>query len=406
MMGLSVQGKDFIKDYLEKLTVEIGERHVGSDGNREAVNFFYNVMASWGYDMQKDEFDCIEWECRKVHLKAGDEEYQAFASSYSLPCDVSAEWMVISRFDELKKADICGKILVMTNELTKEQIMPKNFVFYNPKEHKQLISLLEEKKPKAIICITGEGEGVSGGLYPFPVFEDGDFDIPSVYMKDVDGEKLIEFTGQKIALSIEAKRISAKSYNPIARKKGGGIERIILCAHIDTKKNTPGALDNATGVATLMALAERLKEYKGLSDLEVIAFNGEDYYAVPGQMLYIKQNNRDFKDVKLVINVDGVGHKDSKTAFSFYNLSDYQTNKVMEIMDNYKNVVKGEEWYEGDHSIFLQMGVPCIAVTSSNARDVVMNISHTPKDTIDNVDIALLEDLVTFLKDIINNALL
>ncbi|TCO68817.1 M28 family peptidase [Marinisporobacter balticus] len=404
-MGLSVKGKDFIRTYLEKLTVEIGQRHVGSDGNREAVDFFYNVMASLGYDMQKDGFDCIEWECSEVHLKAGDEEYQAFSSPYSLPCDASAELVHISTFDELKKVDVCGKILAITNELTKEQIMPKNFVFYNPEEHKQMISLLEEKKPKAIVCITGHGEGVSGGLYPFPVFEDGDFDIPSVYMKDVDGEKLIKFVGQKIELSIEAERIFAKSYNPIARKKGEGKGRIILCAHIDTKKNTPGALDNAAGVAVLMALAEELREYKGLYDIEVIPFNGEDYYAVPGQMLYINQNNGDFKDVRLVINIDGVGHKDSKSAFSFYNLSDHETNKVMRVIGNYKTVVKGEEWYEGDHSMFLQKGVPCIAVTSENCRDVVMNISHTPKDTIDNVDIALLEDLVTVLKDIISNAL-
>jgi aminopeptidase YwaD len=404
-MELSVKGKGFINTYLEKLAVEIGERHVGSNGNRAAVDFFYNAMASWGYDMQKDDFDCMEWECGEVHLKAGDEEYQVFVSPYSLPCDVSAELVVVSTFDELKKVDACDKILALTNELTKEQIMPKNFVFYNPEEHKQMISLLEEKKPKAIVCVTGQGEGISGGFYPFPVFEDGDFDIPSVYMKDIDAEKLIKFNGEKIELSIETERISAKSYNPIARKKGEGKGRIILCAHIDTKKNTPGALDNAAGVSVLMALAEQLREYKGLNDIEVIAFNGEDYYAVPGQMLYINQNNGDFKDVKLVINIDGVGHKDSKTAFSFYNLSEHQTNKVMGIIENYKTVVKGEEWYEGDHSMFLQMGVPCIAVTSSNVRDVVMNISHTPKDTVDNVDIALLGDVVTALKDIINNAL-
>ncbi|SNS51828.1 aminopeptidase YwaD [Anaerovirgula multivorans] len=402
-MELSVKGTNFIKAYLEKLTVEIGERHVGSDGNRQAVDFFYNVMSSFGYDMQKDGFDCIEWECGEVCLKAGDKEYLAFVSPYALPCDVNAELVVTSTLDELKSADAYEKILVITNELTKEQIMPKNFVFYNPEEHKQIVSLLEDKKPKAIICVTGYGNGTSGGLYPFPIFEDGDFDIPSVYMKDIDGEKLIKFNGQKVELSFESKRISTKAYNAIARKKGEGKGRLVLCAHIDTKKDTSGALDNAAGVAVLMALADQLRDYKGLNDIEIVAFNGEDYYSVPGQMLYINQNNGNFEDVKMVINIDGAGHKDSKTAFSFYNLSDNQINKVMRIIDNYKTVVKGEEWYEGDHSMFLQNGVPCIAVTSSNVRDVVMNISHTPKDTMDNVDIALLWDLVTALKDIVKH---
>lgn len=34
-----------------------------------------------------------------------------------------------------------------------------------------------------------------GALYPFPLFEDGDFDIPSVYMTDVEGERLAAYAG-------------------------------------------------------------------------------------------------------------------------------------------------------------------------------------------------------------------
>lgn len=402
-MKLSVEGQKIMKSYLERLTVEIGERHVGGEGNRKAVDFFYNTMSSFDYEMQKDGFDCIEWECGEVHLKAGDNNYEAFVSPYSLPCDVNEELKVISTLEELKAVDVNGKILLITKELTKEQIMPKNFVFYNPEKHKQIVALLEEKNPKAIICVTGYGDGISGGLYPFPIFEDGDFDIPSVYMKDIDAEKLIKYNGQKIKLSFNSIRIPTRAYNAIARKKGGGKGRILLCAHIDTKKNTPGALDNATGVAVLIALADQLRDYKGINDIEIIAFNGEDYYSVPGQMLYISQNNGNFQDVKMVINIDGAGHKDSMSAFSFYNVSDNQINKGMRIIEHYKTVVKGEEWYEGDHSMFLQNGVPCIAVTSSNVRDVVMNITHTPKDTMDNVDIELLFELVTALKEIINN---
>ena len=396
-----VKGISSIQGYLEKLTVEIGERSVGGDGNRQAVDFFYAVMSSFGYDMQKDEFDCIEWECGEVYLRAGDSQYLASASPYSLPCSVKAELTVASTFEELKAADAHGKILLIHNELTKEQIMPKNFVFYNPEEHKQIISLLEDKKPEAIICVAGSEQDAPGGLYPSPIFEDGDFDIPSVYMKNIHGENLIKLSGEKIELAFAAKRTSKKAYNAVARKKGEGKGRIILCAHIDTKKNTPGALDNATGVAVLMALADQLRDYKGPNDIEIVAFNGEDYYSVPGQMLYIHQNNGMFNDVKMVINIDGVGHKDSKSALSFYNLSDSDIGKVMRTINDYESIVQGEPWYEGDHSMFVQKGIPCIAITSSNVRDVVMNITHTPKDTLDNVEISLLYELAAALKDII-----
>lgn len=186
----------------------------------------------------------------------------------------------------------------------------------------------------------------------------------------------------------------------MARKKGSDTSngnRFILCAHIDTKKNTPGALDNAAGVAVLLALAERLQHYNGARDLEIVPFNGEDYYAVSGQMLYIKQNDNRFEDVDMVINIDAAGYKDSNTAVSFYNLTEDNTRKLLETASEYPSIVQGEAWYEGDHSIFLQQGVPCMAVTSSNLHEGVMYLSHTPEDTLDKVNQALLEDLVEYL---------
>lgn len=397
--------KNFIKAYLEKLTVEIGERHVGSDGNKKAVDYFHDIVSNFDYDVQKDEFDCIKWEYGEVCLMAGEKQYPALISPYSLSCDIEAELVVVSTLHELELADLYGKILMISGELTKEQIMPKNFVFYNPDEHKKIISVLEDKEPSVIICVTECGQGTSGGQYPFPVFEDGDFNIPSIYMKDIDGKKLMKYHGKKIKLAFDSKRIPTKGHNVIARNKGEGKGRLVLCAHIDTKENTPGALDNATGVAVLLGLANKLRAYKCHYDIEIIAFNGEDYYSVPGQMLYMNQNSDNLGDIKLVINIDGAGHRDSKSAISFYNLEDDDIDKVMSSIENYSTIIRGDVWYEGDHSMFLQQGVPCVAVTSSNVREAVMSISHTPKDTINNVDDSLLNELILGLTDIISNYL-
>ncbi len=194
-------------------------------------------------------------------------------------------------------------------------------------------------------------------------------------------------------------RIPATAHNLVARKSGNGSNkgRLIWCAHIDAKKNTPGALDNATGVAVLLSLAERFQQYTGAPDLELVAFNGEDYYAIPGQMLYLQQNEGTFEDIQMVINIDGAGYIDSNTSLSFYNLAEHNTTELLTTAGEFDTIVQGEEWYEGDHSMFLQQGIPCMAVTSSNLHETVMNISHTPEDTLDKVNQVLLEDLVDFL---------
>ncbi len=44
--------------------------------------------------------------------------------------------------------------MLVRGELAREQLMPKNFPFYQPEEHQRIIHLLEAQKPLAIIAAT------------------------------------------------------------------------------------------------------------------------------------------------------------------------------------------------------------------------------------------------------------
>ena len=117
-----------------------------------------------------------------------------------LPAISVLNWLSQPPLMNLKMVDATGKILLLRGEIAKEQIMPKNFVFYNPEEHQRIYRLLEEKQPAAIISATTRNPELAGAVYPFPMFEDGDFDIPSAYMTDVEGEKLASFAGRQVSL--------------------------------------------------------------------------------------------------------------------------------------------------------------------------------------------------------------
>ncbi|MCQ5003389.1 M28 family peptidase, partial [Escherichia coli] len=68
-----------------------------------------------------------------------------------------------------------------------------------------------------------------------------------------------------------------------------------------------GALDNGTGVATLLTLAEQLVETKLNHQLEFVLFNGEDYYSMPGEMTFMAQSLNQPEEYEFAINVDGAG---------------------------------------------------------------------------------------------------
>ena len=234
---------------------------------------------------------------------------------------------------------------------------------------------------------------------PFPLIEDGDFDIPSVYMTEEEGRKLLPYTGKSVQLSSHSRRIPAKAYNIIARKGKNASERIVITAHIDAKKGTPGAIDNATGVIVLLLVAEMLADYDGDRMLEIVSLNGEDYYAVPGQMDYIYKNQNKFNEIILNINIDGAGYVEGKSSFSFFGLSEKMEKDANDILTEYNGITEGIQWPQGDHSIFVQQGCPAIAVSSKWFIDNMdsQTITHTPKDNCEIVDCRKLVEIAQAL---------
>ncbi len=231
-------------------------------------------------------------------------------------------------------------------------------------------------------------------MYPFPLFEDGDFNIPAAYMKDVDGEQLAKFAGQKVALTIDSERIPSTGQNVIARKPAGEGPRLVVCAHIDAKDGTPGALDNGTGVVVLMLLAELLEEYTGPLQVELLTMNGEDHYSAQGHKEYLKAALPAFDEILLAVNIDGAGLVGEKTAFSLYGCSQEIDAAIRRAMNKFESIVEGQQWYQSDHSVFIQNGRPAAAVTSNRWLD----FTHTPEDDLHQVDYARVAEIALALR--------
>ena len=387
--------------YLQSLCLDIPHRRVGSEGNRAATAFFARTMASFGFEVELSEFDCLDWVHGEARLRAGDNAFEAFISPYSLGCSVRAPLAVASTVDELEMVEAEGKVLLLQGEIAKEQLMPKNFSFFNPEEHQKIVRLLETKSPAAIITATSRNPELAGGLYPFPLIEDGDFDIPSIYVTDKVGARLALRAGMEVSLEIEAERIPAKGCNVLARKGRGSGRRIVLCAHIDTKEGTPGALDNATGITVLLLLAELLGDYAGDIGIEIVALNGEDDYSAAGQLLYLRENADILGQVILGINIDVAGYHQGSTEYSLYGCPDDIAGLIRKALSDREGMVEGAPWYQSDHSLFVQNQVPAMAITSEHFMELSTHVTHTPKDSPEIVDSEKLVNVALVLRGLL-----
>ncbi|MFH1429374.1 MAG: M28 family peptidase [Candidatus Margulisiibacteriota bacterium] len=390
-----------IQNHLQELCVNIPHRHVGSTGNQKAADYFKQATESLGFSTKVQSFDCTDWESGLVTLASGSNIFEAFVSPYSLPCDIHAPLVQAASITELENAELTGKIVLLHNEIAKEQIMPKNFVFYNPEEHKYIISILESKQPLAIIAATTRNPKLAGAWYPFPLFEDGDFDIPSVFMTAEEGNRLLEYSGDTITLQFDSKRIPSTGSNIIAKKGSENAKRLVFLAHIDTKKDTPGALDNASGVVVLLTLAGLLKDYSGSLNIELLAVNGEDYYSAPGQVLYLKMNTATLSNILLAVNTDGAAFGKDRTTYCCFECDEDILAAVKDVFTDKSHFTETVPWYQGDHMIFAMSGVPAMALTSESFEDLSANIIHTEKDTVDEVNPETILAIAKALKEFI-----
>ena len=391
--------------YLDTLCNEIGERCVGSDGNRKATDFFRKVLSSLGWRTESTAFDAIDWEEDGATLTCEGDSYNVLVSPYSNGFRGEAELVSASTLRELENIKAGNRIVLLHGTIAREQLMPKNFVFYNPAEHQKIIGALEKSGAEAIICATGRNAALAGGAYPFPLIEDGDFNIPSVYMTEEEGIKLTPLVGKTMFLESKSKRVPGKGYNVVATIGDISSSRIVITAHIDAKKGTPGAIDNATGVVVLLLLGELLNSYEGDRQIEMVAFNGEDYYSAPGQMTYMSANHNKFDEILLNINIDGAGYREGPSAFSLFDLPDKIQEKALEIIRQSEGITEGEKWPQGDHSIFIQQGIPAIAVSSKWFVDNIseQEITHTPKDNTDIVDCNKLAEIARALDSLVRS---
>jgi aminopeptidase YwaD len=387
--------------YLNKLCVEIPTRRVGSQGNQQATAFFAETTAAFGFAAESILFDCIDLEYGDVELSAGDQSYEAFVSPYSLGWSGKAEMVEASTLEGLEGLDASGKILFLQGDIAKEQLMPKNFTFFNPDHHKQTYQLIEKANPLAIIAATSRNPELAGGMYPFPLIEDGDFDIPSVYMTEEEGQRLTQSGEKDVHLSFESERIPSKGSNVYARKGGLPAPRVVVCAHIDAKDGTPGALDNAVGIVVMLLLAELLEGYAGELGVELLAINGEDYYGANGEVQLVEVNRGKFDEILLAINIDAAGYIEGDTHYSTYNPTPEQAEAIRMAFAPYETIDEGEQWYQSDHSIFIQNGRPAAAITSKDFMHLSTYITHTTKDKPELVDCQKLVDIALGLRDLI-----
>lgn len=379
-------------EHVKQLAVHIGSRPIGSAANRAAADYIGKVFEQSGLTLERQEISCPDWVDEHTALELDGETLEASANTFSPSCDISAETLPVCTLAELDRASITGRIPVFYGDLAQIELATKGGIYVSPRD-RRMIELLEERKPAGIITI-------NPSLHArWRLIEDFDLDIPSVTVSARSGLRLLKVPGARVQMKIVTRRSPSQTANVIGRLEGGLAERIVLCAHYDTKVDTPGAYDNAAGVGVLLALAEALSQQKHRHTLEWIAFTGEEGAGL-GDMEYARRAQtpgRGFDQITAALNFDGIGPFTGTTTVACFAASAALEASLDQAVEKVPGVLRVDPWPASDHYIFYSNGVPSLAFTSRGMRDVF----HTPSDSFEWISGAKLAESIDLGRDLI-----
>lgn len=191
------------------------------------------------------------------------------------------------------------------------------------------------------------------------------------YVKQVLGRMDVAYSVQPFRQRV------VKGENVIVEQFCGDSPRqLLLTAHTNKYFSSPGANDNASGVAVLLEIINHLKQRnpKKTIGIKVVFFDHEDGLAILDGSSYFV-NHTDLSNITFVLNLDGVGIGNSFTLSPKIasETSNHYINSILQFLNgkniNYFSFDLPPLMVE-DHMPFLQKNIAALSINLMPEQDV------------------------------------
>ena len=166
---------------------------------------------------------------------------------------------------------------------------------------------------------------------------------------------------------------------------------IIIGAHIDTTETSPGANDDASGVAAVLAIAKVLSKYRFLHTIHFIIYSGEEVGAY-GSYMHAKYAYENGEKIVAVINVDMIGYANTSKGGNYIRcftpergkwIADLAGDVARKYYEKIKINVEMVPNYPGaDHQAYVDYGYDGLFFAHYDNYPY----GHSPNDSIDKIN--------------------
>lgn len=163
-------------------------------------------------------------------------------------------------------------------------------------------------------------------------------------------------------------RRGKSSANIIATHQGTSPREIVIGAHYDSGPEGAGADDNASGVAALLTLAERLRDETTPLTITMVAFGAEEADDMHGSAHYVDELSSDELDnIVAMVNIDSIAAGEFPYVYGDADpLKGWIMNEALSLGTELRTVSTDRLHNDADYVAFMGAGVSFVYFEATN----------------------------------------
>lgn len=388
-------------EIVKSLTVEVGPRIAGSDGDKRAVAWAENKLAELGFDkVYKEPVRVRNWSRGLAEAKVISPYPQSLVitalggSVATAEGGLQTQVLMFDSLESLTMADatnVNGKIVF----INKRMIRDKAGKGYGPVVIGRAKGAIEASRlGAAAVLIRSVGTDNSrfahtGGMH----YTDDVKKIPAGALSNADAdilEAMFEL-GKNVTLDVNLKAKQhgwQTSYNVIGEITGSEKpdEIVLIGAHLDSWDEGTGALDDGAGVGIVSGAASLVKAMTGQPKrtIRVVLYAAEEAGLI-GAKAYARKHKDELANIIVAAESDfGAGRiyqLDTRFAESALSHAEPLHKALAKL-----GIIKGDNKAGGgpDVSMLPKQGVPVVSLRQDGSY--YFDYHHTANDTLDKIE--------------------
>ena len=327
------------------LSVDIGIRAAGTDGEKRAANYIRDELAKYGYDASLQPFPIqtfVDVKTALDLLSPQQRPVDAAALGGSTSGTIESSLVSAGRgFPQEFPAGTSGSVVLIER---------------GDNTFSEKAANATAAGAAGVIIYNNDSGSFNGQL-------SGDSRIPAAAVSREDGQALLDLVdagATTVRLTVDTRTETRDSHNVVAKPPGKQC-RLVVGGHYDSVPAGPGANDNASGTATAIEMARAMAADGTLDPVCFVLFGSEEL-GLLGSDAYVRSLSPDEKAaLKAMLNFDMLAVGDAwplAGSQSVVSIAAQEADRLS--IPHSADQLLGGRSGASDHASFINNGIPAM----------------------------------------------